>query len=171
MACHPRKPRLVPIVRAAWACAGALTLPMLVAHAGCHSANDPVTESSDADSQDEAAIIVGTDDDPFAVDASDPERVRLVLHGCQGGPETYCHGRGAGGTYLSLASDGGDLIDVPSSERPELFRVEPFAPSKSYLILKLRGDGGIEGGRMPLGGPYDRRIAPLFETWIEAGAR
>jgi hypothetical protein len=36
--------------------------------------------------------------------------------------------------------------------------------------LKVRGDGGIEGGRMPLNFPYNPRIPEMFFAWIEAGA-
>jgi hypothetical protein len=62
------------------------------------------------------------------------------------------------------------LIDVPSIERPDLFRVKPGDPMQSYLYLKVLGDGGIEGGRMPLGFAYNPRIPAMFFDWIEAGA-
>jgi len=52
-----------------------------------------------------------------------------------------------------------------------LDRVSPGHPEVSYIILKLRGDPGITGERMPLGGPY----LPSAEidgiaAWIRAGA-
>jgi hypothetical protein len=66
--------------------------------------------------------------------------------------------------------DGGDVIGIPSYERPDLLRVKPFDPESSYLYLKVLGDGGIEGGRMPLGGTFDERGVELVRGWIEAGA-
>ena len=49
-------------------------------------------------------------------------------------------------------------------------RVAPGDPRSSYLYLKVLGEGGIDGGRMPLGGPFDPRMAPFIASWIEAGA-
>ena len=64
----------------------------------------------------------------------------------------------------------GDVVNVPSTERPALDRVTPGDVMASYLYLKVVGDGGIDGGRMPLGGPFDPRLAPFIASWIEAGA-
>ncbi len=61
-------------------------------------------------------------------------------------------------------------MNVASSERPSLARVAPGDVASSYLYLKVVGDGGIDGGRMPLGGPFDPRLAPFLASWIEAGA-
>jgi hypothetical protein len=63
------------------------------------------------------------------------------------------------------------VVNVRSTERPDLFRVQPFEPRNSYLYLKVLGDGGIEGGRMPLDEVVpDQRIPELVGAWIEAGA-
>jgi hypothetical protein len=52
-----------------------------------------------------------------------------------------------------------------------MVRVKPGDPSASYLYLKVLGDGGIDGGRMPYGATtYDPRLPELFFAWIEAGA-
>lgn len=107
--------------------------------------------------------------DPYDPDAAVSLRIRALFTSCGGGPETSCHSIGTGGLALRLGSDG-DVVNVRSSERPELMRVRPFDPLESYLYLKVLGDGGIEGGRMPLGGSADPRTAALVETWIEAGA-
>jgi hypothetical protein len=107
--------------------------------------------------------------DPLASDASLSVRADQVFGGCQGGPESACHGSGAGGTYLRLGA-GGDLVDVPSTERPSLLRVRPGDPTSSYVYLKVLGDGGIDGGRMPLAGSDDPRLPAFIAAWIEAGA-
>jgi hypothetical protein len=49
-------------------------------------------------------------------------------------------------------------------------RVRPFDPLASYLYLKVLGDGGIEGGRMPRDGDFEQRRVDLIASWIEAGA-
>jgi hypothetical protein len=107
--------------------------------------------------------------DPLASDAALGVRAREVFGGCQGGPESACHALGEGGTRLKLGT-GGDLVGVPSTERPSLNRVAPGDVLGSYLYLKVIGDGGIDGGRMPLDGPFDPRLAPFLASWIEAGA-
>jgi hypothetical protein len=85
--------------------------------------------------------------------------------------ETFCHLLDAGGMSLGASGDNfAQIIDVPSNEVPSMVRVRPSRPSESYLYLKLVGDGGIEGGRMPFGGPYDPATVALFHDWIEAGA-
>jgi hypothetical protein len=85
--------------------------------------------------------------------------------------EQFCHQLDAGGMTLRTSGDNfPQIIDVPSSEVPSMVRVRPGRPPDSYLYLKLVGDGGIEGGRMPFGGPYDAGVAELFQAWIEAGA-
>jgi hypothetical protein len=81
-----------------------------------------------------------------------------------------CHGSGVGGLGLYPGGELQSLIGVPSVERPELLRVRPGAPLESYVYLKLRCDGGIDGGCMPLSSPPDSARAQLFFDWIEAGA-
>lgn len=107
--------------------------------------------------------------DPLASDAALGVRAGEVFGRCQGGPESACHALGEGGTHLKLGP-GGDLVGVPSTERPSLNRVAPGDPLSSYLYLKVLGDGGIDGGRMPLDGPFDPRLAPFIASWIESGA-
>jgi hypothetical protein len=107
--------------------------------------------------------------DPLASDAALGVRAGGVFGGCQGGPESACHALGEGGTHLKLGM-AGDLVGVPSTERPSLNRVAPGDALGSYLYLKVLGDGGIDGGRMPLDGPFDPRLAPFLASWIEAGA-
>lgn len=57
-------------------------------------------------------------------------------------------------------------VGVPSRERPELMRVHPGEPDSSYLVMKIRGDPGIEGVPMPMVGDRlsDDEVATI-ETW------
>lgn len=130
--------------------------------------SDPTSAPSDAGPDAQFGFVDPLDD----VDAAAASRVKRILGGtCAGvGNDTACHGRAAGGLTMNLARDGGDVIDVASTERPELARVKPGAPGESYLYLKVLGDGGIDGGRMPLGAPFDPRLPALIATWIDAGA-
>jgi hypothetical protein len=86
-----------------------------------------------------------------------------------------CHG--VRGPALGLETSSAvaayeHLVGVPSEQRPELLRVEPFAPERSYLVHKLRGLGmASETEQMPLGAPplCEARIAAV-EAWILSGA-
>jgi hypothetical protein len=106
-----------------------------------------------------------------AGDASLSATIKATLQSscATGGVELSCHSSGIGGLTLGTLDDFAQLIDVPSTQRPELFRVAPGDPAASYLFLKLVADGGIEGGPMP-GGAYDPGLVSLFGGWIEAGA-
>ncbi len=132
--------------------------------------------SSNADAEPEASSLTFGDagiDDPLAdSDASIALRVRQVVgQRCVGGPESGCHGEGAGGTHLDLSLSGGDVVGVASQERPELLRAEPGAPERSYLWLKVAGDGGTDGSPMPPSSTRDPRLEALFRRWIVEGCR
>lgn len=64
------------------------------------------------------------------------------------------------------------LVDVSSSQVFLRLRVDPGRPDASYLVQKIRGSSTINGGRMPLGGPFlsPDEISGIIE-WIENGAR
>jgi len=148
----------------------ALTIALGTLVAGCTTR--AATAASDAgDGEPTFGLDAARPPDPLAPDsdAALGTRADQVFAGCQGGPESACHALGEADTHLRLGS-GGDLLNVPSFERPEMPRVRPGDPARSYLYLKVLGDGGIDGGRMPLDGPYDPRLAPLIASWIEAGA-
>ena len=50
-------------------------------------------------------------------------------------------------------------------------RVKPGDPANSYLIQKLEGTAGIQGSRMPLGGPFlDQTTIDQLKSWIVSGA-
>ena len=140
------------------------------------SATPTIDASSDVDAAPDPPSFSFGDagqDDPLAEsDASSSLRVRrLVGQRCVGGPESGCHGEGAGGTHLDLALSGGDVVGVASRERPELLRAEPGAPERSYLWLKVAGDGGTDGSVMPPSSTRDPRIEALFRRWIVEGCK
>lgn len=155
-------------------------LGAFVAALGVVSCTTSATPSSDAsssaDAEPEASSLAFGDaglDDPLADgDASIAVRVRqLVSQRCMGGPESGCHGDGAGGTHLDLSLPGGDVVGVASFERPELLRAEPGSPERSYLWLKVAGDGGTDGSVMPPSSTRDPRLEALFRRWIVEGCR
>jgi len=149
--------------RLQWVLTAVLALASACAPRATEGPND-AGESYPSLGSDAASVV-----DPLSSDASLGVRARQVFGGCQGGPESACHGSGAAGTHLRIGP-GGDLVNVPSTERPALDRVTPGEVQSSYLYLKVVGDGGIEGGRMPLDGPFDPRLPPFIASWIEAGA-
>ena len=79
-----------------------------------------------------------------------------------------CHGLGsfvAEGLDLSLGVE--QLVGVPSSQWPDLDRVEPGSPEDSYLIVKLEGrqrDLQLNG----LGNQMPSEEEPLSEQDLEA---
>lgn len=85
-----------------------------------------------------------------------------------------CHVEGAEQGQLSLYPDAwAQLVGVPSTQAP-LKRVEPGAPDKSYLYLKLLGkqaEAGGSGLQMPF---QQDALSPaeleLLRKWIQQGA-
>ena len=62
------------------------------------------------------------------------------------------------------------VVNVASTEMPQLPRIRPADPTSSYLYRKIVGSG-ITGDRMPQGGPdlTDAQIK-LIRDWIRRGA-
>jgi hypothetical protein len=84
-----------------------------------------------------------------------------------------CHiGAGAPeGLQLDAAHVYDALIGVPSVEEPSFERVNPSKPDESYLVLKIEGAPGIEGGQMPLGeAPLPQASIDAIRQWITNGA-
>ncbi len=128
------------------------------------------SSAPDASASTDPAPSLGGAPISFPEDASLGARAHYVLGGCVGGPETSCHGRGAGGMFLPDGTPT-NLIGIPSMEDPSVVRVKRGDPANSYLYLKLIGGPGIDGGRMPLGqDPLDARALQAMAEWIEAGA-
>ena len=62
------------------------------------------------------------------------------------------------------------IVDVPSAAKPDYKLVAPGDPVNSYLLMKLRGDEGIAGDRMPPARALEAEQIALVEEWVEAGA-
>ena len=157
--------RLVSVARGVVAAAAAAAV-------GCGCSGGGTAPTS-TDSGDDATIsFVGMADPLDPSDASLATRVSEVFNGTCAGitGETQCHGSAAEHLTLRLGP-GGDVVGVPSLERPDLLRVEPGVPDRSYLYLKVLGAPGIDGGRMPLNqAAFDPRLPALIAAWIDAGA-
>jgi hypothetical protein len=90
---------------------------------------------------------------------------------------TNCHttvGRTpAGGLNLLSGAAYGALVNVNSTQKPTLKRVDPGNPDGSYLVHKLEGAPGIVGLRMPRNGPPFLTSGQMrvIRRWIELGAK
>jgi hypothetical protein len=63
------------------------------------------------------------------------------------------------------------LVGVPSVEQPSLLRVKPGDPDDSYMVHKIEGLAGIDGGQMPLGEtPLPQATIDAIRQWITDGA-
>lgn len=83
-----------------------------------------------------------------------------------------CH-LGAGpqaGMNLALGAAYASIVGVASSERPELKRIQPGSPDRSYLVKKIRGDADISGSPMPLSGSITPQQRQLVIDWVLRGA-
>jgi hypothetical protein len=85
---------------------------------------------------------------------------------------TQCHvgANAPQGLRLDAANSYAMLVNVASSEVPNLLRVNPGNPDQSYLVQKIQGNAAV-GERMPLDQaalPQDR--IDLIRQWIAAGA-
>jgi hypothetical protein len=75
------------------------------------------------------------------------------------------------GLQLDAAHSYNLLVGVPSVEQPSLERVKPGDPDHSYMVLKIEGAPGIDGGQMPLGEtPLPQATIDAIRGWITNGA-
>jgi len=84
-----------------------------------------------------------------------------------------CHiGAGAPlGLQLDAEHSYNLLVGVPSEEQPSLLRVKPSDPDDSYMVHKIEGLPGIDGGQMPLGEtPLPQPTIDAIRQWITNGA-
>jgi hypothetical protein len=83
-----------------------------------------------------------------------------------------CH-EGVAGANATLDLRDGDaaaaMVDVPSTQAPDIDFIEPGSPADSYLWLKLTGTHGAEGGQMPLlADPLPAETLQTIEVWISS---
>jgi mono/diheme cytochrome c family protein len=57
-------------------------------------------------------------------------------------------------------------IDAPSAEDPSLKIIDTEAPESSYLLKKVRREGGFTGKPMPPGKALTAEEIQILETWI-----
>ena len=86
-----------------------------------------------------------------------------------------CHvmGTKAGLTMPDAATAYANLVDVASTQAPDVPRVAPGMPGGSYIINKVEGthEGvGGKGNQMPPGGPLSGDNIMMFKDWIADGA-
>jgi Bacterial Ig-like domain len=85
-----------------------------------------------------------------------------------------CHiGGGAPkGLMLDQAHAYMDLVGVASVEEPQFQRVQASDPDSSYMIMKIEGASGIQGGQMPLGEtPLPQTTINMIRQWVTNGAQ
>ncbi len=85
-----------------------------------------------------------------------------------------CHSGPAApeGLQLDAAHSYALLVGVPSAEVSGVLRVDPGAPDKSYLVLKLEGAPGIVGAQMPFGEtPLPQATIDVIRQWVSDGAQ
>jgi hypothetical protein len=75
------------------------------------------------------------------------------------------------GMQLDAGHSYNMLVGVPSVEQPSLLRVNPGNPDASYMVHKIEGASGIDGGQMPLGEtPLPQSTIDAIRQWITNGA-
>jgi hypothetical protein len=124
-----------------------------------------------------AAETEGPATSPFAAVADStgaagppPEIVTAIVFRSQCG---RCHGSDRPASGLSLRPEHliEGMVDVPSRKVPELKLIDTTNPDKSYLLMKIRGDEGIVGLRMPLGRePLNETATAAVEAWVDVVA-
>jgi len=87
---------------------------------------------------------------------------------CHAGSPTFSPGEGLN---LDPGVSRSNLVGVSSRQRTGTQLINPEIPDQSYLLQKLQGSTGIQGERMPLGGPYlSAAEIRLINLWVEQGA-
>lgn len=158
---------LAPNRRAGLVAASGLLLAIAM-----YACTDATAPAGDAAALEPAPSFARADGGGFPEDASLGVQARFVLGGCGGGPEAACHAPGRSVSGLTLPDPMiSNLVNVPSTEEPDVMRVRPGDPARSYLFWKITGAPAIDGGRMPKDlPPLDDQSITAIARWIEAGA-
>ncbi len=107
-----------------------------------------------------AARLPGQETGSVAV----PDAVRSVLQ--QRCVDCHTGDTAPMGLRLDAQSFPASALGVASRERPELKIIDPSDPAKSYLLMKIEGDQGIQGNRMPPTGPLTDAQLKTLRGWI-----
>lgn len=97
-------------------------------------------------------------------EASDAEPLSILEKRCAG-----CHGGVSPKARLSLEPERllAAMRDVPSRQIDSLMLVDTRVPGRSYLLMKIRGDEGIRGSRMPDdAAPLSGKEIETIELWV-----
>lgn len=86
--------------------------------------------------------------------------------GCHAGEDP------AGDLDLSAGVAFDNIVNVASTQVPNLMRVEPENADDSYLYIKITSGDRIASGTfsMPIGGELTDEQIELVEEWIDSGA-
>lgn len=130
--------------------------------------------NGDGQTSDRARALTVTADDggggggptvSFASDVQPIFTANCALAGCHSAASAQQ------GLILQAGQALASIVNVASRERPDLDRIEPGDPDRSYLVMKIRGDSGIVGGQMPLGRtPLSAAQIATIVTWVQEGA-
>ena len=85
--------------------------------------------------------------------------------------ECHMDGLAFGGLFLDRGHAHANLVGVPASQLASMSRIEPGAPERSYVWLKLEGQHEAAGGygeQIPVQWTDQERAR--IRTWIEQGA-
>jgi hypothetical protein len=75
------------------------------------------------------------------------------------------------GLQLDAAHSYNSLVGVPSTEQPNVLRVDPSNPANSYMIRKIMGTPGISGLQMPyMETPLPAATQAAMAQWVTNGA-
>ena len=97
-----------------------------------------------------------------------PERIQSILQ--RSCAVSGCHLGRFPAKKLNLAPEAfpGNAVGVASRQVPGFKLVDPAAPDKSYLLMKVSEGAEIAGKRMPIGRrPLDPEEIQVLREWID----
>ncbi len=108
---------------------------------------------------------------PVVTTAETPDSVQAVFSARCAKAGCHVTGTAAFDEVLETGKSYAATVNVPSGEKPVFMRIRPFVPDSSYLVKKIRGDGGV-GPRMPLDGPpyLSPADSSTIVNWVQNGA-
>lgn len=107
------------------------------------------------------------------VGALDVSMFRAVQHSVFDSRCASCHGgstSAAGGLYLTEGRSYGELVNVPSSFRPDVMRVKPGDAENSLLYQVLHENGHIRHDHQDILSA-EPVLLSLIDDWINGGAQ